>query len=159
MFQCLLAPQGRLLHDLQFILGQHIKKDGAISSVLFRVLVTRWRTRMATSGISFSLAVFIYRLTSPLLGQQGFIPLARVLPIPQGLVCNIQLLGQLPQAYFFTLGFPGDIFSLGGVALLAPLRHFAPPNTHCPATRQGNRKAHSGISPPWASFPHYDLST
>ena len=123
MFQRRAASQRRLLYDLPLRVREHIKKDGAVCSVLFCVLISRRCARMASGSVFLSRAVAVSRLTAPPLLRQSFIPPVRRFPIPQGLIAHTLLLRQLPQAYFLARRLAGDVCSLGGVALLTPLRH------------------------------------
>ena len=158
MLQRLPAPGRRFLDELLFLVRQHIEKDGAVSSVLLRVLISGRRALVAPSGVLLPLAVLVAGLSAPPLRRHGLVPLVLYLPIPQGLIVDAHLLGKLPQVYFFAPAPAGNVFSLGGVAFLAPLRHSAHlqktdmprrpyiniPRRHAGLRRQqGKRKAHS----------------
>ena len=142
------ASQRRLLYDLPLRVREHIKKDGAVRSVLFCVLISCRCARMASGSVFLSCAVSVSRLTAPPLLWQSFIPLVRCFPIPQGLIAHTLLLRQLPQAYFLARRLAGDVCSLGGVARLAPLRHFTPPNSCAPRSAYGNTpRRNAGLRP------------
>ena len=80
---------------------------------------------MGPRRVFLSGAVLIPRLSTPLLLRRRYIlfPFVYPLPVPQGLIVDAQPLGKLPQIDFLAPAPALDVFSLGGVALLAPLRH------------------------------------
>ena len=171
MLQGLPAPQRRPGHQLPLLLCEHVEKDGAVSSVLLRVFVPRRRPRMAARRVPLPGAVPVPRLSAPLPLRQRRVPLIRRLPVPYGLIARPQLLRQLPQAYLLAPAFPCDIFSLGGVALLAPLRHVLPPRARTnvrPSGYENTPRVHArycvhgkGPEPfgPSPSYPWYQFST
>ena len=59
--------QRRFRYQFLFLVGQPIKKDGAVSSVLLRVLVPRRCALVAPGGVLLSLAVLVAGLSAPLL--------------------------------------------------------------------------------------------
>ena len=118
------------LHNLPLLVREHIKKDGAVRSVFFCVLISRWCSRMGPRCIFLSFTILVPRLSAPLplrWGRHSFVPFILALPVPQGLTLHAQPVGQLCQIDFLATAPALYVFSPGGITLRAPPRHSAAP--------------------------------
>lgn len=124
LINVVLVCTGRhLIQPVPFLLAQTFKVNRAICTVLLCVGVSVRRTAAGIAlGIPLAPAVFVSGL-SPALALHRIVPLVNAFPVADGSVCHAQLFGKVFEIYFLARPPPLDVLSLGGVALVVPLRH------------------------------------
>ena len=111
------AVPGCVLYDLFFFLGEFIKEDGGIGSILHCVLISR---RCPTAGVAHG--VFVSRLSAGLSGCRR-VPPVFCLPAADRIIFKMEIIRQLPEIHFSVFLHPGNVLRAGGIALIASPCH------------------------------------
>ena len=117
------GPGGYRIQPRPFLFGQPVKVDGAICAVFLRVGVAIRRTATGVAlGVLLAPAVLVAGLPAAL-ALYGILPPVDLLPVANRAVGHAQRGRKLFEADLLARPPPLDVLSLGGVALVVPLRH------------------------------------